>query len=95
MWPWRKKRPEEPPQGVRICRPDGTSVECGLLREPDADREGCAAWIAVPLEPFAPGPDDQVQCAVLRSRPALRVDWNIPVSALPPDAIFRVTWDQG
>jgi len=42
MWRWRKKRPEVPPEGVRIQRRDGTFVECDMLRDPDLDDRGCA-----------------------------------------------------
>jgi hypothetical protein len=29
----------------------GRVISCSVLREPDADESGCAAWIAVPDEP--------------------------------------------
>lgn len=43
--------PTSPPRGVRLVLPDGTEVPCDVLREPDEDRDGCTAWIAVPQVP--------------------------------------------
>jgi hypothetical protein len=54
----RKRRRAEVPSGVRIQRPDGRQIPCGVLRDPDGDEDGCAMWLAVPLEPLTvtPGP---------------------------------------
>jgi hypothetical protein len=44
---------EVPPEGVRIHRADGTTVECDVLRDPDLDRPGSAFWVAVPRDDIA------------------------------------------
>jgi hypothetical protein len=48
----RKRRQEEAPVNVRIKCPDGRDIPCGVLRDPDGDENGCAMWVAVPLEPL-------------------------------------------
>jgi hypothetical protein len=54
--PW-KRRADPPqfgaaPEGVRIVWEDGTVIACDVLRDPDQDESGCAAWIAVPRDPM-------------------------------------------
>jgi hypothetical protein len=44
----RRKRLTTEPQGVRVRCQDGSVTECWVLRDPDQDKNGCAAWIAVP-----------------------------------------------
>jgi hypothetical protein len=44
------------PGGARVRRPDGTAVECDLVRDPARDADGYTAWIAVPREPLTPEP---------------------------------------
>lgn len=46
-----RRRPPEPPSGVRLVRADGTVIPCDVLREPDGDTRKITAWIAVPREP--------------------------------------------
>ena len=53
-------RPEVPPEGVRLHIGD-REYPCDVLRDPDRDENGCAAWICVPREPLPPG---AVPCSV-------------------------------
>jgi hypothetical protein len=50
-WPW-KRRSAAPvrPEGVRIVRPDGSVIACGVLRNPAGDTQGITAWTAHPLD---------------------------------------------
>ena len=50
--PWsRQPAPEnpDPPLGV-VLHYRGRAIPCTVLRDPDLDEHGCAAWIAVPDE---------------------------------------------
>jgi hypothetical protein len=42
--------PEMPPENVRLVI-GGQEYPCDVLRDPDQDENGCAAWVAVPREP--------------------------------------------
>ena len=58
-WPFRRTPvPENPeqPRGV-ILHWRGRVIPCSMLRDPDQDEPGCAAWLAVPMEDvrIAPG----------------------------------------
>lgn len=63
----------EPPENVRIVIGD-REYPCDVLRDPDQDRDGCAAWVTVPREPL---PDDyrlhqvEIRAAVLPARTLL------------------------
>jgi hypothetical protein len=43
----------EAPENVRLVI-DGREYPCDVLRDPGQDRDGCAAWVAVPREPLPP-----------------------------------------
>jgi hypothetical protein len=50
--PWsRQPAPEnpDPPCGV-VLTVNGRAYGCDVLRDPDLDEHGCAAWVAVPAE---------------------------------------------
>jgi hypothetical protein len=47
----------EAPENVRIVI-DGREYPCDMLRDPDLDRDGLAAWVAVPREPLPPAGRD-------------------------------------
>jgi hypothetical protein len=64
---------DAPPEGVRITRADGSVIECDVLRDPGAGRDGCARWIAVPRSPFTSGPGDSLEVDVLPVNAALAV----------------------
>lgn len=61
------------PQDVRITRTDGTTVRCGVLRDPDNDKPGEAAWIAHPLEPYAIQAGDKLSVGLLPGCTSLRL----------------------
>jgi hypothetical protein len=43
-----KAAAEVAPEGVRIITPSGVVIACDVLRDPDGDTDGCAAWLVVP-----------------------------------------------
>ena len=57
-WPWQPAPvPENPevPRGV-VLHWNGRVIPCSMLRDPDQDEPGCAAWLAVPGEAVRIGP---------------------------------------
>ena len=69
--PWRRKN-ELPPEGVRLVLADGARVPCGVLRDPGQDKDGCAMWVAVPIEEPAGRPVG-VEADVIPGRAMLSV----------------------
>jgi hypothetical protein len=71
----------EPPQGV-ILHWRGRAIGCSVLRDPDADEHGCAAWIAVPGEPvrIAYGEDFRLTATVLPGKCILIADFTPDLS---------------
>ena len=64
MWPFGKRRQQDPdpvPPGGVVLRLNGRDIACDVLREPDQDRRGITAWLAVPAEPVTIRPGDEVQ----------------------------------
>ena len=68
-WPARAENPrpsgrgevnEDAPEDVRLVI-DGTEYPCDVLRDPDQDSDGCAAWVVIPRVPL---PDHCEQFAV-------------------------------
>ncbi len=43
----------EAPENVRLVI-DGREYPCDVLRDPGQDKDGCAAWVAVPREALPP-----------------------------------------
>jgi hypothetical protein len=46
-----RRRDPDPPVGLRLVLDDGRVIPCDVLRDPDLDRDGCAAWVVVPRDP--------------------------------------------
>jgi hypothetical protein len=68
-------REARPPENVRVVI-GGREYPCDVLRDPDQDADGCAAWVAVPRQPLPPLPPGQsmsVRASVLPARTALEV----------------------
>jgi hypothetical protein len=64
-----------PPENVRVVI-GGREYPCDVLRDPDQDTLGCAAWVAVPRRPLpalAPGETMSVLASVLPAKTALTV----------------------
>jgi hypothetical protein len=86
----------EAPQGVRLRYADGTTVECGLARAPDLDRQTrkgtVTYWWAVPVTPVDPALTYTVECDVHPAMTGFKVDTEMagvplragPVSGLAP-----------
>jgi hypothetical protein len=53
---------------VRIERPDGTVVRCGVVRDKAGDQDGNACWMAHPLEEVVLGDGDKVVVGFLPAR---------------------------
>jgi hypothetical protein len=68
-----RKKDEIAPEGVRIRRGDGSTVDCGMLRDPDGDRDGCAMWLAVPVQHIGIKPGDSLEVGMLPARSIIRV----------------------
>ena len=64
----RRRKPAEPPEGVRIVRADGTVIPCGVLRDESMDSGGNAYWAVHPLEPYTVRAGDEVLVDVLPAR---------------------------
>lgn len=61
------------PRGVRVRRPDGTEVECSLVRDLDGP-EGFAVWLAEPVDGSAAVPGaDALMVAYLPARTEIRL----------------------
>jgi hypothetical protein len=76
MW-FRKRHAStsgEAPSGVRIRRLDGSAIECRMLRDADQDVDGCAAWLAVPLERVAIMPGDSLEADAVPPHTAIVLD---------------------
>lgn len=72
---WRRQRQPDAPRGARIHHADGTVTECGLIRDPDNTRDGCAQWIAVPPEGTVFDPHgDSFSVDYLPGRTAIALD---------------------
>lgn len=69
----------EAPENVRLVI-DGTEYPCDVLRDPGQDRDGCAAWVAVPRERPVILPDSaaSVRAGMLPARTLLIVDFPRP-----------------
>jgi hypothetical protein len=65
-----RKKDEIAPEGVRIRRGDGSTVDCDMLR----DRDGCAMWLAVPVQHIGIKPGDSLEVGMLPARSIIRVD---------------------
>lgn len=62
---------QQAPENVRLVI-DGREYPCDVLRDPDQDRDGCAAWVAVPREPLPPsGESMSVRAGMLPARSLL------------------------
>jgi len=77
-WLWsRQPAPEnpDPPLGV-VLHYSGRAIPCSVLRDPDQDEHGCAAWVAVPGEAvnIRPGESVRLTAAVLPGRTLLLAD---------------------
>lgn len=70
--PFRRQDPEpEAPRGVRLTRPDGTTVRCGVARDPSGDKDGNVHWIAHPIEPYVLRAGDRLSVDYLPGRTSL------------------------
>ena len=67
----RRRREDLPPEGVCLIADDGTVIPCDVLRDPDQDKDGCAAWVAVPRKPVPPGMGIAPKAALLPPRTSL------------------------
>jgi hypothetical protein len=62
------------PENVRFVI-DGREYPCDVLRDPDQDRDGCAAWVAVPRGPLPQaGEDVSVRAGELPAKSLLVFD---------------------
>jgi hypothetical protein len=68
-----------PPGGV-VLHLNGREIPCDVLRDPDQDRRGETAWLAVPAETVTvqPGDEIRVTAALLPAGAKLIVDCVLP-----------------
>jgi hypothetical protein len=72
---------DEAPENVRLVIA-GVEYPCDVLRDPDEDTDGCAAWVAVPRDPIPPGAvPEALRAAVLPAKTALIVRLDPEASA--------------
>lgn len=64
----------EEPRDIRLVAPDGREFTCDMIRDPDADADGLAAWMVVPREPL----------------PRIDGQWRIRAGQLPAMAELRI-----
>lgn len=68
----------EAPQNVRLVI-GGREYPCDVLRDPDQDSDGCAAWLAVPRGPLpACGASASVRAGMLPAKSVLIVSVEVP-----------------
>jgi hypothetical protein len=66
-WPWRKKLPE-PPQGVRLCKPDGTVVPIETVYQ--GKKNGLHEWAMIMPYHFDPR-TEHLEIALMPARSAV------------------------
>jgi hypothetical protein len=77
---------ETPPENVRLLI-GGAEYPCGVIRDPDLDEDGCAAWVAVPREPLPPaaassilaGVPVGIRAGMLPAKSVLLMDLDLPI----------------
>jgi hypothetical protein len=71
---------DEAPENVRLVI-DGKEYPCDVLRDPDQDRDGCAAWVAVPREPLPPaGEDVCLRAGMLPAKSLLVINTDLEIT---------------
>ncbi len=49
---WPRRKPPEPPRGVRIISPDGDVIDCDVILDPGHTTRRKAVWAAIPRREF-------------------------------------------
>jgi len=67
----------EAPENVRLVI-GAREYQCDVLRDPEQDSDGCAAWVVVPREPLPPLREGAcVRAAVLPAKTLLLLSFDL------------------